>query len=160
MWSVVPFLTQDKPVRYAALLYAILSGSITTYSSVELIKNKRIYAALDKSEVDDFLHQLAVQQYTQQQNHTQQGVTDPELRNAPSYNELQDSGYSSGNSEHTELPDPELVTDVEDALADELTDSQIIKNILGFKGRNYQQGKDLLDAIKKLIKETDKDERN
>lgn len=63
-----------------------------------------------------------------------------------------DSGYSSRNSEVTDgtgsVTDDEI-DEVLDAIKDGVSESKIIKDMMGFKGRQYSQGKQILEQLKK-----------
>lgn len=151
VWSVAPFVTQNKPLRFLALSYSMVAGLIACYSSSVLIRNQRIYKALDSSEIDDYLHQLAVTQYSQQRFWEGRAFESSELLEP---NQTKDSGKVSShltNSELTELDANELIELVEDAKADGLSDSKIIKEILGYRGERYGEGKELLKQIKKQM---------
>jgi hypothetical protein len=50
-------------------------------------------------------------------------------------------------------PDLALILAVTNALYQGLTRSQIIKDVLGYKGQRYQQGAELFDRIKSIIEE-------
>lgn len=153
IWSVTPFLTQSVSIRYAALAYTLLSGLITSYSASELIKNKRIYTSLDKSEIDDFLHQVAVQQYAQQQQWSSEAVRTDKPLEPRQTNQLGENGSEFVRSEPTEFGLTELSELVEDALNDGYSDSKIIKEVLGYRGDNYTKGKELLNRVKKVIED-------
>lgn len=109
-----------------------------------------------------YLHRLATEQYWQekqieqevpqlQQSYapvtsvtkTQQGVTD----------------FSYGVTEVPKVTDqlvePELLELVTNAVTNGEKDSEIIKNILGYQGRNYQEGKRILEEIKEEMDDAD-----
>ena len=74
-------------------------------------------------------------------------VLNPEL--------LEPADESSYNSRNSEVPDgTDPVTDDEieevlDAIKDGVSESKIIKEMMGFKGRQYSQGKQILEQLKK-----------
>ena len=63
-----------------------------------------------------------------------------------------DSGYTARNSEVTGGTDSvtdDEVDEVLDAIKDGVSESKIIKEMMGFKGRQYSQGKKILEQLKK-----------
>lgn len=160
VWSVAPFVTQNKALRFLALSYSTVAGLIVCYSSSVLIRNQRIYKALDSSEIDDYLHQLAVTQYSQQRFWEGQAVGVSELLEPSQTKELEKVSSYLTNSELTELDMNELIELVEDAKADGLSDSKIIKEILGYRGERYGEGKTLLKEIKKQMELEENGEQN
>ncbi len=160
VWSVAPFVTQNKALRFLSLSYSAIAGLITCYSSSVLIRNQRIYKALDSSEIDDYLHQLAVTQYGQQRYWESQGIYNPVNPEMTNYQTLPEFTNANGKLEKDYLHDLEMLADVSDAIEDGLSDSQIIQNILGYKGRNYNEGKTLLKQIKQLMETEENDKQS
>jgi hypothetical protein len=63
-----------------------------------------------------------------------------------------DGGYTARNSEVTGGTDSvtdDEVDEVLDAIKDGVSESKIIKDMMGFKGRQYSQGKKILEQLKK-----------
>ncbi|MBP0020275.1 MAG: hypothetical protein J7647_22310 [Cyanobacteria bacterium SBLK] len=148
IWSITPFITQNKTLRYLSLIYTALAGSLTCFSSSVLINNRRIYKALDSSEIDDYLHQLATEQFRQQgywENRATSANVNPEMLDLQG---LPENLPISGNGKNGNLHDPEMLAEVSEAINEGISDSRIIQNILGYKGRYYNEGRNLLKQIK------------
>ncbi len=160
VWSVAPFVTQNKALRFLSLSYSAVAGLMTCYSSSVLIRNQRIYKALDSSEIDDYLHQLAVTQYSQQCYWDSRAIPTSDFPNQLQTKELGEHGSQLVSSELTELALTELTELVEDALEDGLSDSKIIKTILGYRGERYREGKALLQQIKTIMETEENDDSN
>jgi hypothetical protein len=56
-------------------------------------------------------------------------------------------------AEGQNTPDLALILSVTNALYQGMSRSQIIKDVLGYKGQRYQQGAELYDRIKSIIEE-------
>jgi len=182
VWFSTPFFTRNVRVnrqhqvfRWASIGIGLGSGVGALSSSLILASLEPKIKALNKSEMARFRHGVASELWMAQQTNSaialsvtserksSLGVTALELRNSP---ELE----SSGDSVTEPLPpetlrvtrnETELTASNETiitALNDGLPDSEIIKNVMGFTGRNYQKGKARLDEIKAQLEREEEDE--
>ena len=166
VWSITPFIANEKDslnhrlVRYSSLIISLSCGSLALYCGLKLDKDNGVHQATIKSQNDIKYHGLATEQYLEEKR--------LELIASYQLQEFQQellpvthvTPETSMNQEVTELQLPEnqlvnrnLVTAVTNAINDGLSDSKIIKEVLGMTGRNYQDGKTLLSQIKKQINE-------
>ena len=163
IWSIVPFVATEKDklshqlFRYSSLILSLSCGSLGLFCGVKLEKDNNLHQATLKSQNNVRFHGLATEQYLEEQR--------LELLAKYQLQEFQQTLYPITpetliNQEVTELQLPEnelvdhnLVTSVTHAINNGLSDSKIIKEILGMKGRNYKEGKALLSQIKEQINE-------
>lgn len=159
VWSAAPFIFPGKPAnsrlfRYMSLIWTMGAGISLSYCSVKLSRNQALYQAVelnDKSEYIDLLSRAEIAR----EDYNQLLVTD-RLRSVTSEKEalppepIQDERLrGNGNGNGNELP--ALLPVVNEAITQGKSDSFIIKNILGYEGRNFPDGKELLAEIKELI---------
>jgi len=167
LWSVAPFVAtsngnRDKFVRYFSLICAILGGDILLACGRKLERNQPLYKALEKAQENVFIHQVATSQYTYEQEITKSaepssqvavprfpppenfsGVENPE-------NQRESDFSGSGNSEEN-FPDQLDLEKISAAVKAGEPDSFIITDLLGMRGRRYQEGKELLEEIKLTV---------
>lgn len=183
VWFSTPFFTRDRDnewhrrLRYLSISYALLSGTIALACSNVLASSRSEYEALIKAEKARRKHAIASELYLAQKTNTaiaqalighrqQELGLQPVTVETEESQEVPESSESSVDREHKKLPgtgtgtgttEPEitleLVERVAISLADNRPDSEIIKNVIGMSGRNYQQGKIILDRIKRIIED-------
>jgi hypothetical protein len=177
LWSAPPFIwsnPKDKVgvcLRYLSLLGTLSCGISAVVAGKQLERITPLIKAVETAEKADFLDQLASSQYVQQSQWQQMAVTalQPPVAVGNSF---------SGNGCNDELPSgndvvtnsvTEPVTDAMTPVADAATEaykptylaimalqqqgvseSKIIKEVLGQEGRNYEKGKAMLEALLQL----------
>ena len=167
-----------KFFRFSSISYAIVVGSSSLYFSNKLGKIKPKIDAMNKREIAEFKHTIASDLFLAQGTNSaiaqfilterQSSLTpvtefpessDVELSD-PSvhrqFPESSESSKSSGNSELSRGTERErnlelFVEPVLEALENGLKDSDIIKDVMGFKGRRYADGKTILNDIKSYL---------
>jgi len=167
LWSVAPFIpssnsNRDKFVRYLSLICTILGGDILLSCGRKLERNQPLYKALERAEENVFIHQVATSQYAHEQEITELAkptsqaafprFPSPENFSGPGNPENQrESDFSgSGNSEEN-FPDQLDLEKISAAVKAGEPDSFIITDLLGMRGRRYQEGKELLEEIKLTV---------
>lgn len=168
-----------KGFRFASIIYAISASSISLYLSNQLGELKPKIDAIKKREQAEFKHTVASDLYLAQSTNTaiaqfllgerSSSLSSPnsELLNDSVHEDYSDNEASVQNrSERVELnrssvqnrSEPELsklaqefFEPVLEALEDGLSDSAIIKDVMGFKNYRYQEGKAILAEIKDLL---------
>jgi hypothetical protein len=171
LWSAPPFIwssPKDKVgvcLRYLSLFGSLSCGVAAVVSGRQLQRISPLIKAVETAERADFLDQLASSQYVQQSQWQQMAVTalQPPVAVGNSF---------SGNGCNDELPSGnEVVTDsVTEPVTDAteaykptylaivtlrqqgVSESKIIKEVLGQEGRNYERGKQMLEALLQLGK--------
>ncbi|HEY9692219.1 MAG TPA: hypothetical protein V6D15_08450 [Oculatellaceae cyanobacterium] len=177
LWSATPFVfnnPKDKVgvcLRYLSLFGSLTLGIAAVASGHQLQRINPLLKAIETAERNDFLDQLASSQYVQQQQWQQQAVAALQSPAAVG-NSFDGNGgnldTASGNEVVTDsLTEP--VTDATDnatltaadtykpmylavtALQQQgVAESKIIKDVLQQEGRNYSQGKAMLEALLQL----------
>ncbi|VXD22390.1 conserved hypothetical protein [Planktothrix serta PCC 8927] len=167
-----------KFFRFTSIGYAIAVGSTSLYFSNQLGKMKPKIDAMNKREIAEFKHTIASDLFLAQGTNSaiaqfvlterQSSLTpvtefpessevelsDPSVhRQFPKSSE---SSESSGNSELSKGTERErnlelFMEPVLEALENGLKDSDIIKDVMGFKGRRYADGKVILNDIKSYL---------
>lgn len=165
--------------RFTSILYAISASSTSLYLSNQLGKLKPKIDAINKREQAEFKHSLASDLYLAQSTNTaiaqflvaerSSSLSSPnsELLNDSVHEDYSDNAPLVQNrSERGELnrssvqnrSEPELselaqeyFEPVLEALEDGLSDSQIIKEVMGFKNYRYKEGKAILSEIKDVL---------
>lgn len=162
----------DVTKNWTAIGLVAGSGSALIWTSQKLEKLKPEMIAIEKAQSAQSKHAVASWLYQANKLHTdiaqsvvieqsplQQNQRAYELEAA--YQEGLQEGYEHAattyaNSKSTisleeKAVSPELVEMVEIELNDGKSDSYIIQNVLGMKGRYYQKGKEMLREIKQII---------
>jgi hypothetical protein len=181
LWSATPFIfsnPKDKVgvcLRYLSLLSTLGCGVAAVVSGRQLERISPLIKAIDTAERDDFLTALATSQFVQQQHWQQQALAPTQLQPLSAPLSLGNaSGNTTGNNPGNGAIEP--VTDsVTDSVTNPLTtvteaykpmylsiialqqqgtsDSKIIKEVLGQSGRNFEKGKEMLEALLQLGKQ-------
>ncbi|VXD15981.1 conserved hypothetical protein [Planktothrix serta PCC 8927] len=159
--------------RFASIIYAISASSTSLYLSNQLGKLKPKIDALNKREQAEFKHSLASDLYLAQSTNTaiaqflvaerSSSLSSPnsELLNDSVHEDYSDNEplvqnrSERGELNRSSVQKPELsklaqeyFEPVLEALEDGLSDSQIIKDVMGFKNYRYKEGKAILSEIK------------
>lgn len=167
-----------KFFRFTSIGYAIVVGSSSLYFSNKLGKMKPKIDAMDKREIAEFKHTIASDLFLAQGTNSaiaqfvlterQASLTpateflessDVELSDPSVHRQFpksSESSESSGNAELSKGTERErnlelFMEPVLEALENGLKDSDIIKDVMGFKGRRYAEGKAILSDIKKYL---------
>ena len=177
MWSAMPFVfnnPKDKVgvcLRYLSLFGSLSLGIAAVASGHQLQRINPLLKAVETAERNDFLDQLASSQYVQQQQWQREAMTALQPPAAVGNDNFGNGGNvdtASGNEFVTDdVTEP--VTDVADsatltaaetykpmylaivALQQQgVAESKIIKDVLQQEGRNYPQGKAMLEALMRL----------
>lgn len=169
LWSITPFVTESKLLRFGSLGTSLILGGISLASGVKLEQNKTLYRAIQKAEEDDFLHRIASAQYGQQQvwetiaaggtrrDDLPVGATstlevpgsDAEVSEVPEDGELTDSLPGSNQTSQLVAGSPGSPGSVKKAIKEGKSDTWIIENILKMGGRKFEEGKVILEEMKK-----------
>ncbi|MFM6194914.1 MAG: hypothetical protein ACKPEN_09930 [Planktothrix sp.] len=167
-----------KFFRFSSIGYAIVVGSSSLYFSNKLGKMKPKIDAMNKREMAEFKHTIASDLFLAQGTNSaiaqfvlterQASLTpvtefpessDVELSDPSVHRQFPKSSESSKSSELQELSkETERERNLElfmepvlEALENGLKDSDIIKDVMGFKGRRYAEGKIILNDIKSYL---------
>ena len=170
-----------KFFRFTSIGYAIVVGSSSLYFSNKLGKMKPKIDAMNKREMAEFKHTIASDLFLAQGTNSaiaqfvlterQASLTpvtefpessemepsDPSVhRQFPKSSESSESSESYGNAELSKETERErnlelFMEPVLEALENGLKDSDIIKDVMGFKGRRYAEGKIILNDIKSYL---------
>jgi len=167
-----------KFFRFTSIGYAIVVGSSSLYFSNKLGKMKPKIDAMNKREMAEFKHTIASDLFLAQGTNSaiaqfvlterQASLTpvtefpessDMELSDPSVHRQFPKSSESSesyGNAELSKETERErnlelFMEPVLEALENGLKDSDIIKDVMGFKGRRYAEGKAVLSDIKKYL---------
>jgi hypothetical protein len=167
-----------KLFRFTSIGYAIVVGSSSLYFSNKLGKIKPKIDAMNKREIAEFKHTIAsdlflargtnsaIAQFilTERQSSLTPVTEFPESSDVelsdPSvhrqFPESSESSKSSGNSELSKETERErnlelFMEPVLEAMENGLKESDIIKDVMGFKGRRYADGKVILNDIKSYL---------
>lgn len=169
LWSFAPFAWANPKnntqiaLRYLSLITSLGCGVAAVASGQQLNKIQPLIRAIQKAETDDFMLQLAVSQFRQEQE-WQQAAVQPAI--APSVQpavQVQDGGSSPGGSTSgqtsAELTNPE-VADIESfrglykavssLQVQGVSDTKIIEEVLNLGGRRFNEGKAALAALIQL----------
>lgn len=168
-WFSTPFFTRNRDnlwhrsLRYLSMSYALMSGAIVLACSNTLAVSKSEYEALIKAEIARRKHTIAANLYLAQRTNTQiaQAILTQRQQEwgvVPETTEFQGVDNRSVTPEPQEFsrnetlePSPEQIEQVVIALADNVPESEIIKTVLGYTGRRYQDGKQLLERILEIL---------
>jgi hypothetical protein len=165
LWSASPFALsnpKDKVqvvLRYLSLFGSLSCGVTAIVCGNQLQKINPLVKAIETAERNDFLEQLAVSQY-QQQQHWQQQALAPTTRPPIQVNQVVDS--SPDSTDDTQLPtsqSPEvngsehfrsLYKSVSLLKVQGVSDTEIIESVLGLGGRRFNEGKQALESLIQL----------
>lgn len=152
LWSITPFTSDAPGWRYFSLCSGLICGGTALYSAAQLSTVSRLSAASQKAEERDYIHRIAASQYSQQvfwdTVATSDAVEVPRQEQTP---EVQPETEATSFPPASEFPSELVLTEVAEALENGKSDSHIIQNILGCKGRKYPEGKELLSQIKEVL---------
>ncbi len=165
-------------LRYLSLLSTLGCGVGAVVSGRQLERISPLIKAMDTAEREDFLTALATSQFVQQQQ-WQQMALQPTTRPPIQVEQVADStGNASGNNPGNN-PGNGAIEPVTDSVTNSVTngvtsaaeaykpmylsiialqqqgtsDSKIIKEVLGQSGRNFDKGKEMLEALLQLGQE-------
>ena len=162
IWSVAPFAMPNPKspsqvlARYLAILGGFGCGVSALVAGRELQRITPLIEAIETAEHDDFLLQLAVAQYAHEQQHwgnvLQQAPVAPEpaMPVAEGVAPGKDSGNDAipGATEYYR----HLYLAVTSLQQEGVSDSKIVKQVLGMEGGNFAKGQKALQAILDLGK--------
>ena len=177
LWSLPPFVFNNPSnkvnvvLRYLALVGSLSSGVAAVATGKQLDRINPLIKAVEAAERSDFLDQLASSQYVQQQQWQREAMTALQPPAAVG-NSFDGNGGNVDTASGNELV-TNPVTDTAANAADSATltvaetykpiylavtalqqqgvaESKIIKDVLQQEGRNYSQGKQMLDALLQL----------
>lgn len=167
-----------KFFRFTSIGYAIVVGSSSLYFSNKLGKMKPKIDAMNKREMAEFKHTIASDLFLAQGTNsaiaqfvlTERQASLTPVTEFPESSEMElsdpsvhrqfpkssESSESYGNAELSKETERErnlelFMEPVLEALENGLKDSDIIKDVMGFKGRRYAEGKAVLSDIKKYL---------
>lgn len=169
--------------RVFSVGYGIVGTAAILYSSAELTKLKPKIDALNKREQAEFKQSLASDLYVTQSTNTaiaQFLIGERQAELAPT-SELLEPQYSEEFEEFDEpvertssmvrrtierTAEPSELSkeakayleDVQDAIEDGVSDSKIIKEVMGLRSEKYKQGKAILEEIKKHLEAMEAEE--
>ena len=157
LWSISPFISDASAWRYFSLTGGLVCGGVTIYSATQLSSVLRFSAANAKAEERDYIHRIAASQYSQQLFWDTIATTsaEPEVTSTPEIPEVPGETAFPASASASEFPGELVFTEVVEALEAGKSDSHIIQEILGYKGRRYPEGKELLAQVKEAIKSND-----
>lgn len=159
LWSLSPFVSDSPGWRYFALCGGMICGGAAVYSAAALGVTARLNTASEKAESDDYIYRIAASRFAQQSLWdtiatiaTSQAVEVPvENGNAPESLEAPGKAGVTDFPSTSEFPVELVFPAVAEALEAGKSDSYVIQEILGMKGRRYADGKQMLTEIKEAI---------
>lgn len=170
--SISPSLFKGNPrIRSICLFYGLFCGIGLLVCGVQLEVTDRLLERIKKVEDEIALSQFAAEQYAQQQYYEQLAEeANPELpptsapyfppTSAPTSEALtvgsqgvQDLGSVSGSGSKAAEVGSAIaqLASIKSAYSQGKSDTWIIEEILGFKGRNFERGKEILVQYKEAI---------
>jgi hypothetical protein len=171
LWSASPFVfnnPKDKVqvvLRYLSLFGSLSCGVSAIVCGNQLHKINPLVKAIETAERNDFLEQLAVSQYQQQQHWQQMALAPTQLQPLSQQVQPESSEASSETSSTTstnELPTSQnsevngsehfrsLYKSVSLLKEQGLSDTKLVEEVLGMGGRKFNEGKQMLDALLQL----------
>jgi hypothetical protein len=167
LWSASPFALsnpKDKVqvvLRYLSLFGSLSCGVTAIACGSQLQKINPLVKAIETAERNDFLEQLAVSQFQQQQQWHQMALAPTQLQPVDVAVQPQGSDQSSTTSadslptsQNSEVNGSEhfrsLWKSVSLLKEQGLSDTKIIEEVLGMSGRKFNEGKQMLDALLQL----------
>ena len=170
--SISPSLFRGSPrLRSASLLYGLFSGLGLIVVGTQLEITDKLLTRVEKVEDEIALSQFASEQYAQQQYYEELAETaNAELPpTSASYfpptsqvtsealtvgsQGVQDLGGGSGSGSKAAEVGSAIATlsSIKSAYSEGKSDTWIIEEILGFKGRNFEKGKEILAQYKEAV---------
>ncbi len=174
LWSASPFVfnnPKDKVqvvLRYLSLFGSLSCGVTAIVCGNQLQKINPLVKAIETAERNDFLEQLAVSQYQQQQHWQQMALAPTQLQplSAPLSQQVQpESSEASSTTSTDELPTSQssevngsehfrsLYKSVSLLKEQGLSDTKLVEEVLGMGGRKFNEGKQMLDTLLQLGRE-------
>lgn len=158
LWSLCPFVSDAVGWRYFSLTGGLIFGGTALYSAAQLSTISRLNAASLKAEERDYIHRIAASQYSQQvfwdtiaTSNTSQPVEIPVTAESP---ETPGEEAATDFPSTSEFPGELVFSQIAEALESGKSDSHIVQEILGMKGRKYAEGKQMLTEIKEVLNAT------
>lgn len=167
VWFFTPFLTRHSTLRWLTIGYGMGCGTGLILTGVELAKLKPKITAMDKQEQADFKHSVASSLYLTQQ--TNQAIAEflnfqraeslyaqPEILEASpdgSFGSLSKVSEKPGQLADSEISEiSEIAEKFQDAVLDAIDrgvkETDIIQQVMGYRGERYKLGRAALDLIK------------
>jgi len=167
LWSASPFALnnpKDKVqvvLRYLSLFGSLGCGVTAIVCGNQLQKINPLVKAIETAERNDFLEQLAVSQFQQQQQWYQMALAPTQRQPIDVAVQPQDSPQGSTTSadplptsQNAEVTGSEhfrsLWKSVSLLKEQGISDTKIIEEVLGMSGRKFSEGKQMLDALLQL----------
>lgn len=167
IWSASPFALnnpKDKVqvvLRYLSLFGSLGCGVTAIVCGQQLQKINPLIKALDIAEKNDFLEQLAVSQFQQQQQWQRLALEPTQLQPiSPALQPESDAPLSDTSasplptSQTSEVNESERFRSLWKSVSllkeQGLSDTKIIEEVLGMSGRKFNEGKQMLDALLQL----------
>jgi hypothetical protein len=160
LWSAVPFALPNPQnssqilARYLALVSSLGCGVSAVVSGKKLKRITPLIQAIETAEQDDFLLQLAVSQYAHETAHwntvLKQAPVSPEIsETALPVSEVSNEVKTSGNDAIPTTAENyrPLYLAVKHLKQEGVSDSKIVKQVLGMEGANFSKGQKALQAI-------------
>lgn len=150
--TLPPYLTNNYIIRYSCLLGGFILGCNVVLTSSQLLFVSQKAKALEKAVKENFgLDLVTTQMLLEDQYKARLLPQNPEPEHIPERYEpqpiVQNNEIQEDNSEYLEIEQSKY-DGVLMALERGDSDSVIIQDVLGYKGRKYQQGKVILAEIK------------
>ncbi|MDB9518232.1 hypothetical protein PN466_14885 [Roseofilum reptotaenium CS-1145] len=177
LWFCTPFFTRNVRVnsyhqffRWSSVVVGLVSGGACLSSSIILSGLEPKIKALEKYDVAQFKHSVASELFLAQQTNSaialavsterksSLGLTDPNASIDEDYEGVPLERSLPPNSEGSNETNG-LTEQVRIALNDGLPDSEIIKNVMGYKGAKYAEGRAKLEQIKSSLESPEEDEQ-
>lgn len=167
LWSASPFALnnpKDKVqvvLRYLSLFGSLSCGVTAIVCGNQLQRISPLVKAIETAERNDFLEQLAVSQYQQQQQWQQMALAPTQLQQFPVAVQAEpvDQGSTTSadplpTSQNSEVTGSEhfrsLWKSVSLLKEQGISDTKIIEEVLGMSGRKFNEGKQMLDVLLQL----------
>lgn len=167
VWFFTPFLTRYSQLRWLTIGYGAGCGTGLILTGIELAKLKPKITAMDKQEQADFKHSVASSLYLTQQ--TNQAIAEflnfqrsaslyaePEIlepstgESFGSLSKISKNSELASSSENSEIY--EIAEKFKDAVLDAIyrgvKETEIIQQVMGYRGERYKLGRAALDLIK------------
>jgi hypothetical protein len=167
LWSASPFALnnpKDKVqvvLRYLSLFTSLSCGVTAIVCGNQLQKINPLVKAIETAEKNDFLEQLAVSQYQQQQQWQQMALAPTQLQPVSMAVQPESSDQGSATSvdalptsQNSKVTGSEhfrsLWKSVSLLKEQGISDTKIIEEVLGMSGRKFTEGKQMLEALLQL----------
>lgn len=175
LWSASPFALnnpKDKVqvvLRYLSLFTSLSCGVTAIACGNQLQKINPLVKAIETAEKNDFLEQLAVSQYQQQQYWQQKALAPTQLQtlSPPLSDQVQPESADALSESLSTTSTNELPTSTNSEVTGSehfrslyksvsllkeqgLSDTKLVEEVLGMGGRKFNEGKQMLDALLQL----------